>query len=155
MQYIGKYYGREVFYLDRQKGYLNELPNNNWQCLLIANGEYDKDAIYTFAQKAIALDVLGIRTQGKFGSQLEMYITLLRIDMEIDENDLETDTSIGGDNEIDLANAFWECFGAQALPERTDYDNLKLVCISFDGKNYKDELKGYIDRFNSGWLPEE
>ena len=58
-----------------------------------------------------------------------------------------------GSNDTDLANAFWENYGATCLPDRADYDNIKIVCLSFDKKDYSNRLSELIKRFNRKWIP--
>ncbi len=40
-----------------------------------------------------------------------------------------------------LDNGFWECFGATALPDRADYDNLIIICTTLDNANYKEIIE--------------
>ena len=152
MEYLGKYYGREVFYLKRNKDSLNQLPIGNWQCLAIVNESYRREEVLEFGRKALKRDLLGVFFHGKYGGEMDTEFSLLCSDMEA-QTELEIDVSIMSDTEVSLADAFWICFGSPALPVRTDYDKLKLICLSFDGKSYKKELTDYLNRFNEGWLP--
>ena len=151
--YIGKYLGKETSYLDNEEGYLSLLPKSNWHCLLIANEDFNKEKINEFALKAFTQDILGIRSQGKYGNMLDACISILRTDLELDKINNDIDVSIYGDGQSALIDAFWECFGAPALPNRTNWDSLILVCISFDSRSYENELRRFLKMFNDGWLP--
>ncbi|GAB5551778.1 MAG: hypothetical protein Sapg2KO_13690 [Saprospiraceae bacterium] len=58
-------------------------------------------------------------------------------------------------NNESLADTFWQCFFATCLPETTDYEKLQIVCIDLDGKNRKEELSNYINRFEKDWLSKD
>ncbi len=76
------------------------------------------------------------------------------VSLELDEGYPTFDVVTTGDPDTDLANAFWECFYATALPSRADYKKLNVVCVSFDGAEYSRDLEGLLDRFGDGWLPD-
>ena len=151
MEIIGNYYGREVLYLESNKDYLSKLPTSNWQCLLIANEDYDDEQLKVFFNRAVESDILGILSQGKYGNEIDSRLTTFKMDLF--EQGRDVDISMWGDSASDLSETFWSCFGSPALPNRTNYDDLKLVCISFDSLDYKDTLKDYLQKFNNGWLP--
>ena len=157
MDYIGKHNGFETYYLDLTlEDYNDVLPENNWFEFVIANKDFDDSGsslIDKFIRKSIDRDLLAFKGQGIFGGKLHLTIDLIIVKMEVDEKHTEIDLATTGDNKTDLANGFWECYGAPCLPDRTDYNTLKLVCTSFDGINYKDDLNLLLKRFNEGWLP--
>jgi hypothetical protein len=139
-----------------QDNYINVLPKNNWFGFVIANNDFDDSEtslIKNYIRYSINNGLLAIHGQGLFGGKIHLILDLVITQMEVDENHSEIDVTTIGDNDTDLANGFWACYGASCLPDRADYDSVKLVCTSFDGINYKEELKLLLNRFNNGWLP--
>jgi len=157
MDYLGMHLGIDTYYLDLTgEDYDKVLPISNWFGFAIANNDFDDSGdslISRFIRSSIAKGILGFHGQGLFGGKIHLTLDLLITQMEVDENHSEIDIETTGDNDTDLANGFWGCFGASGLPERADYDTVKLVCTSFDSINYKEELKSLLQRFNNGWLP--
>ncbi len=43
MDYLGKHYDRETYYFDMKLDKLENLPNSNWICFMIANEPIDKE----------------------------------------------------------------------------------------------------------------
>ncbi|MBK7712548.1 MAG: hypothetical protein IPJ37_17485 [Bacteroidales bacterium] len=122
----------------------------------IANNDFDdseNSMVTKFIRSSIDRDLLAFHGQGSFGGKIHMTFDLLITKMEVDEKHAEIDLTTIGDNDTDLANGFWGCYGASCLPNRADYDTVQLFCTSFDGKDYKDELKALMQKFNKGWLP--
>lgn len=73
--------------------------------------------------------------------------------MEVMENHPEIEIITTGNNEDDLANSFWGCYGATCLPPRTNCDDIKVICVSFDQNDYSLKLRNILKNFNRKWLP--
>jgi len=153
MQKIGKYHERETYYLELEEGYENHLPNGNWICFAIANEKPKSDELEKFIRNSIKNDLLEFKGQGKFGGYLHLSFDEEMVSMEVIENHPEIETMTTGNNEDDLANSFWECYGATCLPEKANYDKLKVICVSFDQNNYSMKLRNILKKFNRKWLP--
>ncbi|MFB6344089.1 hypothetical protein ACE1ET_20390 [Saccharicrinis sp. FJH62] len=157
MDYLGKHYGFDTYYLDLMgENYNDVLPKNNWFGFAIANNNFDNSETSTitkFLRHSIDRGILAFHGQGLYGGKIHLTLDLLITQMEVNENYSEIDITTTGDNDTDLANGFWECYGAACLPDRTDYDTVKLVCMSFDQTNYMKELISLLQRFKDGWLP--
>jgi len=153
MKYLGKYYERETFYLELKEGYENKLPNGNWICFAIANEKPNMGELEKFIRESIKKDLFEFKGQGNFGGYLHSCFDEEMVQMEVMENHSEIEIMTTGNNETDLANGLWECYGATCLPDRTNYNNLKVVCVSFDQNNYSMKLKNIIKKFNRKWLP--
>lgn len=158
MDYLGSYYDRKTYYFDWNSDKTDNLPDSNWICFMIANEHIDKDKehkLNDFLKLSVDKNLLEFIGQGKLGGFLHLSIDEIITDLEINHNYPEIELTTSGDNETDIDNGFWECFGATALPEKADYDSLKIICLTLDNVNYKETLKQLIDRFNKGYLPED
>lgn len=157
MEYIGQHYGFDTYYLDIAKeDFSVALPNKNWFCCAIANQDFDdtdNSTIEKFIRTSIVRDILSWHGLGHFGQKLHLTFDLIMAKMEVDENYSEIDICTIGNDETDFADEFWGCYGASCLPERAEYETAKLICVSFDGQDYRNELKNLILKFNDGWLP--
>lgn len=152
---IGKHFDRNVFYLDFNNYPENVLSIKNWVCFAICNHNINKQKFGRFTVNAINNGLLEFKAQGKLGENLHGEFDEVMVDLEISENRPYIDICTTGDNDTDLANAFWECFYASLLPERTDWDNVNIVCTNIDGKDYKDSLINLLIKFDKGWIPED
>lgn len=128
---------------------------DNWICFAISNSSFDKKKFEQFVRNSIRKGLLEFKTQGKFGENLHLTFDCIMVKMETDENYPPVDICTTGDNESDLANAFWECFYALALPDHADHERIKILCVNIDKKDYKSKLQSLIWKFDQGWLPEE
>ena len=68
------------------------------------------------------------------------------VDLEVKEG-IEIDICTSGDNEDPLAEVFWNCFYATALPARTDYNGLYVVCTDLNGSDRSLEFRQYMLQF--------
>lgn len=144
MEYIGKYYERNVYYFDLVLEAVNTVDQfDNWICFAIASKPYPKEKAEAFIRNALLNGVLEFKAQGHYGEDLHILGDLTMVSLEVDEGYPVFDVMTTGDATTNLANAFWECFFATALPDRADYDHLKILCVSFDGTDYLTELKNY------------
>ena len=57
MHNIGKYIGRQVFWLDYDN-FSSQLPDKDWVCLAIANEQPDKDKFDKFVRTSISKNIL-------------------------------------------------------------------------------------------------
>jgi hypothetical protein len=153
MKYLGKHMNRETFYLEIADDYKDKLPVSNWVCFAIANEKPDDKLLSQFIKASIKNDLYEFKGFGLFGEYLHNSFDMEMVKMEVDEGHSEIEIMTTGSNDTDLANAFWENYGATCLPDRADYDNVKIICVNFDRKDYSDRLSGLLKRFNRKWLP--
>ena len=153
MEKIGTHFGREVFYIDYFQDHdLSKI--DNWICFAISDSSFEEEKFNKFARNCIINGFLEFKAQGKYGEELHNSFDLVMVKMEVDEGHPDIDICTTGDNETDLANAFWECFFASVLPEHANYDDIKILCVNIDGKDCRAELNVLIHKFEEGWLPE-
>lgn len=152
MQNIGKYFGRQIYWLNYDK-FSDQLPDKYWVCLAVANQQPDLDKFDNFVRTAIAKDILEFKGHGKFGEKLhDLFDETMEV-METMEDHNEIGVMTTWHNDETLAETFWQCFFATCLPETADLDNIKIICTDLDGINRTEELKSYIKEFELGWLP--
>lgn len=144
---------RETFYLEIADDFKDKLPISNWICFAIANEKPDDKVLSEFIRTSIKNDLFEFKGFGLFGEYLHNAFDMEMVKMEIDEGHSEIEIMTTGSNDTDLANAFWENYGATCLPDRADYDNIKIVCVNFDKKDYSNRFSELIKRFNRKWLP--
>ncbi|MDD5363223.1 MAG: hypothetical protein PHN88_13930 [Ignavibacteria bacterium] len=153
MKIIGKYFDKEVFWFDSY-GYPEELPEGNWLCLCVANQRPDLTKFIKFARYAIEKEILLFMGCGEYGELLHDSFDEVIAILETQENHNEIDMMTTWHNNESIKDVFWQgCYGLY-LPERTDYDKIKIVCMDLDGMNRVDELKSYINDFEAGYNPE-
>ena len=149
----------DTYYLDVNKeDYTTILPNNDWFCCAIANKNFDdsnNSLVEKFIRFSIDMNILAWHGLGSFGGKLHLTFDFIMVKMEIDEGHSEIDVCTIGFNDSDIANGFWACYGAPSLNDNASYEFTKLVCLSFDEIDYRNELKMLIAKFNTGWLPPE
>jgi hypothetical protein len=155
MELIGQHKTNCVYYFLPKSEPFDILPKEKWVCLGIANQEYDKALFDQFIKHSIYAGLLEFKGQGEFGEKLHDWFDDEVVKLEVIEEYPETDvmTTWYNGEENDLANALWSCFYAQILPEGINAAETKVVCIPFDGLDYKYKLTTIIERLNSGWLP--
>jgi len=153
MNFIGEHFGRKTYYLDINQNYDELLPTSNWVCFAISNDKPNEAQLERFIRKAIEKDLYDFKGQGKFGSYLHLSFDQTMVEMEVMEKHPDISIMTTGDDETDLANGFWEAYGATCLPEQADYDNIKVICVSFDKIDYSMKLKNILKLFNRKWLP--
>ncbi len=149
---IGKYFNRMVFWLD-YNNFEDELPDNDWVCLAIANDKPDSNRFDKFVRTSISRNILEFKGHGQFGEKLHDLFDENIVVMETMENHNEIEVMTTWHNDEKLADTFWQCFFATCLPETADHGNLKIICMDLDGINRVEELKNYIKEFELGWLP--
>lgn len=152
MQTIATYFARKVIWADYDT-IMDNLPDKDWVCLAIANSVPDIEMFSRFVSAAIAKDILEFKGFGYFGGKLHDLFDEIIINMEMSEGHPYIDTMTTWHDDETLADTFWQCFFSTCLPERTDHDNVKIVCIDLDGVNRVHELQQYIHEFELGWLP--
>ncbi|WP_121357756.1 hypothetical protein [Flavisolibacter nicotianae] len=155
MELIGQHKTNFVYYFLPKEEPLENLPAENWVCLGIANQEFDKPLFNRFIKHSIYSGLLEFKGQGIYGEKLHDWFDDEVVNLEVIEEYPETDvmTTWYSGEENDLANAVWSCFYAQILPEGTDATQTKVVCLPFDGADYRKELAIILDRLNNGWIP--
>lgn len=152
MNLIGKYFDRQIFWLNYDQ-FDDQLPDKDWICLAIANNQFDTDQFDKFVRTSISRNILEFKGHGQLGEKLHDHFdeTISIMEMMERHNTIEVMTT--WHNEETLAKTFWQCFFVTCLPEATDFENIKIICTDLDGVNRCDELKKYINKFESGWLP--
>ncbi|MFT4758568.1 MAG: hypothetical protein ACI9XO_001279 [Paraglaciecola sp.] len=106
-----------------------------------------------FIRTSIKKDLFDFKGQGTFGGFLHLSFDEIMVQMEVLENHSEIEIMTTGNNEADLANGLWDCYGASCLPDRADYENIKVICVSFDQNDYAVEIKNILKKINRKWLP--
>lgn len=154
MENIGKYFNRQIFWLDYDN-FPDQLPDKDWVCLAIANSQPNTDKFEKFVRTTISKNILEFKGHGQFGDKLHHLFDQTMVIMEVMENHNEIDVMTTWHNDETLADTFWQCFFATCLPETTDYENIKIVCTDLDCINRTEELKSYIKEFELGWLPND
>jgi hypothetical protein len=152
MQYIGKFQGRGIYWLDYDH-FSSELPDGNWICLAVANQEPDFELFEKFVKLSVSKGILEFKGHGKSGEIIHDWFDDIISLMMIMDGHSEIDVMTTWHNDETLANSFWQCFHATCLPETADFDNLKIICTDLDGINRTEELKIYTGKFEEGWLP--
>jgi hypothetical protein len=152
MQYIGKYFDRQIYWLEYDN-FSSELPDKDWVCLAISNQHPDIDKFDKFIRTAISKNILEFKGHGNFGEKLHDLFEETMVVMETRESHSEIGVMTTWHNDETLADTFWQCFFATCLPETADLDNIKIICMDLDGVNRTDELNSYIKEFELGWLP--
>ena len=158
MELIGQHKTNSVYYFLPDAEPFGNLPKENWICLSLANREFDKSLFDQFIKHSIYSGLLEFIGQGTFGEKLHDWFDEEVVNLEVFEEFGETDvmTTWYNGEKNDLANAVWSCFYALVPPEGTDGAETKIVCIPFDGSDYKIELTEIIKRLNGGWVqPDE
>jgi hypothetical protein len=153
MIYLGEHSGRKTYYLDINQNYFDLLPKSNWVCFAISNEEPNDTLLESFIRATIKKDLYHFIGQGKFGDYLHNSFDSVMVDMEVNENHPEISIMTTGSDDYDLANGFWNAYGATCLPEQADYENIKIICVSFDKIDYAMKLKNILKLFNRNWLP--
>ncbi len=153
MRYLGKHCNRETYYLGINDYYQDKLPTSNWVCFAIANSKPDDNILSQFIRNSIEKDLFEFKGCGLFAEYLHDVFDEEIVALEVIENHPEIEIMTTGSNDTDISSAFWESFGATCLPDRADYDNIKVICVSFDNKDYSSKLESLIKRFNRNWLP--
>ena len=151
MNQIGKYFDRQVYWLDYDN-IADQIPDKNWVCLAIANNQPDIDKFDKFVRTSISRNILEFKGHGQFGEELHDHFDQ---NMVIMENHPEIVVMTTWHNDETLADTFWQCFFATCLPDTADIDNIIIICTDLDGINRTDELKSYIKEFELGWLPSD
>lgn len=152
MQKIGKYIERTIYWLDYEN-FADQLPDKNWVCLAISNNEPDIDKFEKFVRACISKNILEFKGHGKFGEKLHDIFDEIIVGMQVIENHPKINVVTTWHNDETLADVFWQCFFATSLPDTTNFDKIKIVCIDFDGIDRTEELKSYLKEIELGWLP--
>ena len=69
------------------------------------------------------------------------------VDMEVIEKRAEIGLVTTWHHDETLADTLWQCFFATCLPETSDSDNIKVVCVDLDGVDRTEELQSYLKAF--------
>lgn len=85
MNPIGKYFDRQVFWLDYDN-FTDQLPNKDWVCLAIANNQLDIDIFDKFVRTSISRKILEFKGHGQFVEKLHDLFDETMIIMETMEN---------------------------------------------------------------------
>ena len=153
---IGTHKNNETFYFSPALHDLDSLPKKNWVCLCIANGEFDRAFFDDLMFYSFSSGLLNFTGEGKYGELLHDLFDETMVMYELDGNlELDIATFWGNEEPDSLANELWNCFYVRILPDHVNEAEITVVCISLDGKDYQQQLAGYLQRFNEGWFPGE
>lgn len=154
MEFLGKHKTNDIYYFIPEREPLDNLPKENWICIGIANKEFDQSVVDKFIKHSVYSGLLEFKGQGKLGEELhdcfDEEIVYLEVIEEFPETDVMTTWHSDGENE--LSTAVWSCLYGP-IPDGTDAAHTKVICVSFDGLNYKKQLAAVIARLNDGWAP--
>jgi hypothetical protein len=153
MEYLGQHNERKVYWWEYLADNFNELPDNDWICLAIEDRLPEGELFGKFVRFAVAKGILEFKTFGKESIHLDDEFDHIHVAMKVIEGSPDRLVMTTWHDDESLANTFWQCFHATALPNGTINENVKIVCFHFDNKNKKEELANYLKRFNDGWLP--
>ena len=155
MNKIGTYQNRKIIWADYHEILHDTMPKNDWICLVTCSKtKPDFDLFDKFIRSAIENGILEFKGHGIFGELLHDWFDETINIMEVVENRPEIDIMTTWHTNQSYADSFWQCFFSTCLPDTTNYNNLKILCMDLDGLNRIQELKNYIHRFEEGWLPE-
>jgi hypothetical protein len=154
LTYLGHHKANEVYYYSFGLHELESLPRSHWVCLGIVNQNFDKNFFEEFILFSASNGLLEFKAQGNFGELMHDIFDEVILEYEFQE-EVETDimTTWRNNGPNDLADSFWGSFYANVLPEGVQQNQLKIICIGFDGMDYSDTLKNLLDRINEGWIP--
>ena len=155
MEYLGEYSNRKVYWWDYATRNYNEWPAGNWICFAMADKYPGVKEFSDFAVKAIEKRVLEFKAHGKCCEELHDDFDLIVVISEIDGNSSATDIMTTWHNHDGIASVFWQCFHATCLPDDTNNNNLKIVCVDFDNNDKRGLLVGYLQMFESDWVPSD
>jgi len=155
MNYIGQYFDRKIYWFDYQSLLIDDLPTSDWIMLAISNHVVDIDKFTNFAIASIDRGLLEFKGAGSQGESLHHIFDTIMVNLEIDEKRPFIDIGTTGSSDESLDYTFWQCFYTTALPDRSNFDDLKVVCFDLDSIDRRDELNRYIKQFESGWTPED
>lgn len=152
IKYIGTHKGRAVIQVSYED-YAIAIPDKHWLCFMLGDHKPDFEKFTEFVEATVPRDLIYFRTYGK---QCELIHDLF------DETFIAMEALKGYDGRTVMttwhskeskADAFWSCFVANYYDD-VDNENMPIVVIDLDGIDRVAELRGYINRFNEGWLPE-
>jgi len=131
------------------------MPKSNWVCMATSSNSHpDEDTFDKFTRKTIENGLLEFKGHGNFGEKLHDWFDQTIMVMHAMENPGAIEVMTTWHNGESLADVFWQCFGATCLPDTADYDNIIVVITDLDNENRMSELKGYMTKFQNGWIPE-
>jgi len=154
MNPIGTYQTRQVFWFEYQQFQLEKLPTKDWVCLMTSDVRPDPVQFEKFVRHSIDNGILEFKAHGQFGENLHDSFDEIEVEMEVLEKHNPIDVMTTWHSNESLADTFWQCFFATCLPETADFDNISIVCADLTGTDRSKELKGFIERFENGWLPD-
>ncbi len=154
MEYLGEHKGRKVYWWTYTDDY-DDLPNSNWICFAMTDTSPGYDLYCKFIRAAIDRNILEYKVHGFFSEKLHDEFDEIIVVMEVLENHDDIHTTTTWHDSEGPASGFWQCFYATIFPPATDCDDLKIVCLHFDNADKRNEIKGYLKRFNNGWLPQD
>lgn len=156
MNKIGTYYNRKIIWVTYDELLQGNMPKDNWICFMTCSkNKPDFPTFDSFTRDAIQNGILEFKGHSVFGELLHVWFDETINIMEVMESHAEIDIMTTWHNDQSFADVFWQCFFATCLPDSTDYNNLKIVCLDLDGVNREQELKKKIQRFEDNWIPKK
>jgi hypothetical protein len=154
MSVILECFGRQVLWLD-YKNFTNQLPDKNWMCLAISNSKLDSELFCHFAEESISRGITEFKGNGKLEKELHALFTqaINQMENKIDHHVINIINTRNTNQS--LAQIFGQCFSPTSTSKNTISENIKIICIDFDGINRVEELKSYAKEFELGWLPSD
>lgn len=155
MKTIGTYQNRKVFWFDYNQFQLDQLPKKDWLCLATSEIIPNDKKFEKFVRHSINNGILEFKGHGEYGEKLHDIFDEVMVDIEISNKIDFIDIATTCHNDEPLAESFWQCFFATTLPVKADLDNISIVCMDLNRNDRTSELKKILDRFKSGWIPED
>ena len=153
MRYLGKCFNQNIYWVNDNTD-LEMIPEEYWICLCVANKKPDMERFRVFAKMAIEKEVLLFMGCGEYGELLHDTFDEMICILETKENHEKIDMVTTWHDKESLKDTFWQGCKSFYLPERTDYENIKIVCMDLDGVDRTEEFKGYIKDFEMGYIPD-
>ena len=152
MQYIGRFSGKQIYWLDYSK-FDGQFPGKNLVCLAVTNGKPDVDKFDQFVRATISSGILEFKAHGKCSELLHDLFDDTTIVMTDVEGFSEIEVVTTWHNDETLAETFWQCFFATSYSNKVSNDEVKIFCTDLDGVERSEELRKYIKKFERGWMP--
>ncbi|MEO5947948.1 MAG: hypothetical protein ABIP79_14110 [Chitinophagaceae bacterium] len=155
MEYLGKHSDREVYWWNFSVKNFDELPKGDWVGFSIEEKLPEYDLFEKFARASIAKGILEFKAFGKESTKLDDWFDDVIVLLNVMDNQPDAFVMTTWNDKESLADAFWQCFHATALPDEVVNENVKIVCFHINDIDKRDELKNYLKLFNEGWLPSD
>ncbi len=154
IKYIGKHNSRTVVQVGYED-YKSAIPNKHWLCFMLTDHKPDLEKFTEFVETSVQNDIVYFCAYGKYCELIHDQFDESFVAMEVFKGYEGRTVMTTWHNDESLADAFWFCFMTDLYKEGIDSESMPIVVIDLDGVDRVTELRGYINRFNEGWLPSD